>query len=73
MLKVHLQSGNMHFLSSAEVFSIFPIVYPIGREPKRTAKISRLPLLPKDFLICCVLSIVTHYCCLSSNILLKGL
>jgi hypothetical protein len=49
----------------------FPSLLLIGREPKRTAKISRLPLLPKDFLICCVVSIVTHYRPLSNNILLR--
>jgi len=44
----------MHFLPSAEVFSIFPIVYPIGKSPnKKAVKVSCLRLRPKDFLIFC--------------------
>jgi hypothetical protein len=55
----------MHFLPSAEVFSVFPIVTPIGRAPNKKAikatKISCLPLRPKDFLIFCfVLYYIYH-------------
>jgi hypothetical protein len=42
----------MHFLSSAEVFSIFPIITPIGKSPnKKAVKVRCIPLRPKDFLI----------------------
>ncbi len=47
-----MQCGNVHFLPSAEVFSIFPIVTPIGKSPnKKAVKINCLRLRPKDFLI----------------------
>ena len=59
-----MHCGNMHFLPSAEVFSVFPIVTPTGRAPnKKATKISCLPLRPKDFLIFC-------FVCITYNTLL---
>jgi len=41
----------MHFLSAGEVFSIFPIVTPIGKSPNlKAVKVRCIPLRPKDFL-----------------------
>jgi len=59
----------MHFLPSAEVFSIFPIVTPLGRVPnKKATKVSYLPPRPKDFLIFCVVLFIPHYWALSNNL-----
>jgi len=47
-----VQLGNRHFLLSAEVFSVFAIVTPIGQPPnKKAVKVRCIPLRPKDFLI----------------------
>ena len=51
----------MHFLPSAEVFSIFPIVTPVGSSlSKKGVKVSCLYLLPKDFLIFYVLLFIPY-------------
>jgi len=68
-----LQFGNMHFLPSAEVFSGFTIVTPIGRTTnKKAAKVSCLPLRPKDFPIFCIVLFIPHYWALSNNLLLRA-
>src|SRR4030042_5059077 len=68
-----VQCGNSHFLSLAEVFSIFfPIVTPVCKSPnKKAVKVRCLPLRPKDFLIFCILSFIPHYWALSNNLLLS--
>jgi len=46
-----VQFGNAHFLSSAEVFNIFPIVTPLGKSPNKKAVkegLLGLSLRPKD-------------------------
>src|SRR4030042_439753 len=62
MLKVCVQPGKTHFLSLAEVFSLFLIVTPADRAPnKKAAKVSCLPLQLKEFLIFCVFISLPHY------------
>ena len=70
-----MQCGNVHFLSLAEVFSIFfPIVTPLGKSPnKKAVKVKCLPLRPKDFLIFCIVLFIPHYWALSSCGLKKSL
>jgi len=67
-----VQCGNVHFLLSAEVFSIFPIVTPIGKLPNKKAvkvvKVSCLRLRPKDFLIFRIILLIPHYWALSNNL-----
>jgi hypothetical protein len=59
----------MHFLLSAEVFSIFTIVTPIGKLPnKKAVKVSCLRLRPKDVLIFCIILLIPHYWALSNNL-----
>jgi hypothetical protein len=70
-----VQCGNVHFLSLAEVFSIFfPIVTPVGKSPnKKAVKVRCLPLRPKDLLIFHIISLIPHYWALSSCDLKKSL
>ena len=59
----------MHFLPSAEVFSGFLVVTPLGKTPnKKATKVSCLPPRPKDFLIFCVALFIPHYLALSNNL-----
>ena len=67
---MRLQLANMHFLPSAEVFSICFIFTPLVRAPnKKAAKVSYLPSRPKDSLIFCIILFIPYHWALSSNIL----
>ena len=72
MLKICVQCGNMHFLPSAEVFSTFSIVTPIGKSPnKKAVQVSCLRLRPKDFLIFRI--VYSTLLCFVKQSLTKGL